>query len=280
MRYAITILLLPVLFLIGCTAAAPDDTGASEPTIPSPENGEMETSVDSQQLENKWLLLELNGQPPLAGTEITLNIEDDSLGGNSGCNVYGGSYQVDADGRIEMSEIFSTLMACLEDGVMEQEAAYNQALYDAASFELADGGQTLLLRNAAGDTILRFAARIAEEPADLEGHAWELNTIIANEAASSLLAGSTITLEFDAEAGQLFGTAGCNNYNAAYTLDGDKLAIGPAAATRMFCAEPEGLMAQESQYLSWLEEVESYEIDGRQLTLRLDDGRSLIFTSP
>lgn len=279
MRYAITILLLPVLFLIGCTAAAPNDTGAPEPTTPAAENGQPEIITSPEQLKNKWLLLELNGQPPLAGAEITLNIEEDSLGGNSGCNVYGGSYQVDGDGRIEMSEIFSTLMACLEDGVMEQEAAYNQALYDAASFELADNGQTLLLRNATGAIILRFAARVPEEPADLEGSAWELNTIIAAEAASSLLAGSTITLELDAEAGQLFGTAGCNNYNAAYTLDGDKLTIGPVASTRMFCGEPEGLMAQESQYLSWLEEVTSYEIDGRQLTLRLDDGRSLIFHS-
>lgn len=279
MRYAITILLLPVLFLIGCTAAAPNDTGAPEPTTPAAENGQPEIITSPEQLKNKWLLLELNGQPPLAGAEITLNIEEDSLGGNSGCNVYGGSYQVDGDGRIEMSEIFSTLMACLEDGVMEQEAAYNQALYDAASFELADNGQTLLLRNATGAIILRFAARVPEEPADLEGSAWELNTIIAAEAASSLLAGSTITLELDAEAGQLFGMAGCNNYNAAYTLDGDKLTIGPVASTRMFCGEPEGLMAQESQYLSWLEEVTSYEIDGRQLTLRLDDGRSLIFHS-
>jgi heat shock protein HslJ len=146
MRYVISILLLPILFLIGCAAVANDNS---------------ETAANPAQLQNHWLLVELNGQSPMAGTEITLIIESDSLGGNSGCNSYGGSYAAGADGRIEMSEIFSTLMACLDDGVMEQEAAFSLALRQAQTFELADNGQTLLLRNAAGEIILRFTARAA-----------------------------------------------------------------------------------------------------------------------
>jgi heat shock protein HslJ len=270
MRYAISVLLLPVLFLIGCTAVVSDNNGA-----PAPETA---VSADPAQLENSWLLLELNGRPLVAGTEISLNFENDALGGNSGCNVYGGSYAAGADGRIEIGDMFSTLMACLDDGVMEQESAYNSALSDAVAFELTDNDQTLLLRNAAGEITLRFSVRAAEETADLSGGVWELTAIIEGETASSLLAGSAITLEFDAETGSLYGAAGCNNYHAAYTLDGGKLSVGPAASTRMFCGEPEGLMAQETQYLSWLEGVTGYEIDGHQLTLILSEGRNLLFT--
>jgi heat shock protein HslJ len=281
MRYAISILLLPVLFLIGCTAVASDNNGAVSETPVSEtavsETAAPETSADPAQLQNSWLLIELNGRAPLTDREITLNIAADSLGGNGGCNSYGGSYEL-VDGRLLISDIFSTMMACLEEGVMEQEAAYFEALNSAVAFELTDNGQTLLLQNARGETILRYTLILPEANAELEGSLWSLTTIIANESASSLLAGSAVTLAFDIEASLISGTAGCNNYSAAYSMDGDKLDIGPAAATRMFCDEPEGLMAQESQFLTWLEEVEGYAVDGRQLTLILSDGRSLLFT--
>jgi heat shock protein HslJ len=236
------------------------------------------SDAPESQLQNRWTLVELNGAAPLPGIEVSLNVEADSLGGNSSCNSYGGSYAV-TDGKLEIGELFSTMMACLDEGVMEQEAAFHEALRAAAAFEIGDDGQSLLMRDAEGAVILRFVLhRDVTDPAELSGQPWELTTLVSNEAASSLLADSAITLEFDSAEGQLFGSAGCNNYNAGYSLDGERLTIGPAASTRMYC-EPEGLMEQEGQYLSWLEEVEGYELNGRQLTLTLSEGRQLIFTA-
>ena len=50
----------------------------------------------------------------------------------------------------------------------------------------------------------------------------------------------------------LSGSASCNNYMATYTVDGDGITIGPAASTRMMCADPEGVMEQEMAYLASL----------------------------
>jgi len=104
----------------------------------------------------RWQLESLNGTPVLPGSTVTLQFDADGVaGGNSGCNHYGGSYTLDGS-NIEFSEIFSTLMACLDDGVMDQEAAFLGALGNAQSVSLAgdrltithDGGELIFVRAA------------------------------------------------------------------------------------------------------------------------------------
>jgi hypothetical protein len=73
----------------------------------------------------------------------------------------------------------------------------------------------------------------------------------------------------------LTGSAGCNRYTAAYEIDGDSISIGPAASTRMFCAEPEGVMEQETAYLAALELAASYAIQGDTLELWSAEGARL-----
>ena len=68
------------------------------------------------------------------------------------------------------------------------------------------------------------------------------------------------------------GTAGCNQYFANYELEGQSLDIGPAGATRRFCAEPEGFMRQEAAYLQALRSAASFRLDGARLELRRADG--------
>ena len=66
---------------------------------------------------------------PLVGTELTARFGDDgALTGSAGCNRYTGSYTSDK-GAIEITAPASTRKACAEPaGVMEQEAAYLDAL--------------------------------------------------------------------------------------------------------------------------------------------------------
>jgi heat shock protein HslJ len=85
-----------------------------------------------------WALVTINGQPPIAGRTPTLRFEDGSLGGNSSCNSFGGDYSVRGS-QISFGEMFWTLMACPEGGVMEQEQAYMQALGKIEQFELQEG---------------------------------------------------------------------------------------------------------------------------------------------
>ncbi len=86
-----------------------------------------------------WELFAISKHLPLEGTTITISFEDGRASGSSGCNSYGGAYQVNGS-KVKFQELESTVMACLEpSGVMEQETAYLQSLGKAQRFELTDG---------------------------------------------------------------------------------------------------------------------------------------------
>jgi heat shock protein HslJ len=88
-----------------------------------------------------------------------------------------------------------------------------------------------------------------------------------------------MTAYFD-EDGTLSGSAGCNNYTAAYEVDGDKITIGPAITTRMFCGDPEGIMDQEMQYLAALDMVTAYQFEDDRLILMDSEGRRVVNYQP
>ena len=101
-----------------------------------------------------WRLMTLGGSGLIQGTEITLTLEEGQVHGSSGCNTYGGSYEVDGD-KITMSDLFMTEMACLDpEGVMDQELEYLESLRDAQTFQI-DGAELLI--EAASDEVLAFA---------------------------------------------------------------------------------------------------------------------------
>jgi len=72
--------------------------------------------------------------------------------------------------------------------------------------------------------------------------------------------------------GHVSGSAGCNNYSGTFTASGSSLRFGPAAATRKMCAQPEGVMEQEQQFLKALETVATIRQEGDRAELRTADG--------
>ena len=68
-------------------------------------------------------------------------------------------------------------------------------------------------------------------------------------------------------------TVGCNQLTGDFTLSGDALRLGPAAATRMACPAPLG--DWEARLGELIERTASYRIDGRTLELLDADGGSL-----
>ncbi len=94
---------------------------------------------------------------------------------------------------------------------------------------------------------------------------WRVETL----ADAALAPGSAVTMKFGAD-DRLSGKASCNRYSASYETDGDRLSVGPAAATRMACAPP--LMQQEARFLSLLAGVRRWSVAGGALTLYSEDG--------
>jgi heat shock protein HslJ len=90
-----------------------------------------------------WFLQTFDDRSPLVGTSVTLQFEAGQISGTSGCNHYGGSYQVKGE-SISFSDIYATEMYCADPpGVMEQEQSYLAALGDADRYSLTSSLLTL-----------------------------------------------------------------------------------------------------------------------------------------
>jgi len=200
----------------------------------------------------------------LPDTEITLELQDGQVGGSAGCNHYFAAYQLAGD-QLTLGPVASTEMACSQDIDM-QEVQYLGALAQVVSYRIS--GEQLQLLNQAGSTLLTFSVL---NPAPLTGTAWQVEGFNNGQGGFvSLLAGTELTALF--ADGLVAGMAGCNQYNASYTVDGTQITFGPAATTRMFCAEPQGVMEQESAFLAALTSAVRFEIKGDVLTLSNGDG--------
>ena len=73
--------------------------------------------------------------PVLEGTTVTLTFSGTGAGGNAGCNTYGGDFQYD-NNTLAFGQMITTMMAC-EEGVMQQETAYLNALATATTYQLS-----------------------------------------------------------------------------------------------------------------------------------------------
>jgi heat shock protein HslJ len=234
-------------------------------------------SANENQLEwTNWVMVSYLNQDgevikSLPGVHATALFQDGQVNGNASCNNFFGEYEVDGS-NITVGPLASTEMLCGgHPRVMDQEMGYLLALRGAATYVIE--GEQLLIANEAGETVVIFA--VAEQKS-LTGNLWQVISYNnGKEAVVSVIIGTELTAFFN-EDGQLTGSAGCNNYTAAYEVDGESIAIGPAATTRMMCNEPEGIMEQEMEYLAALEMAASYEFEEDRLILLDAEGRRVV----
>jgi heat shock protein HslJ len=129
--------------------------------IPVPGGDEAGTSLAN----TRWRLVSY-GQPGsetpvMEGTGVTLQFEDDSqAGGSGGCNTFGAQYEVSGDNQLSITDIVSTLMACSDEALMEQETQYLDGLRSAGSFELSDESLTIYY----GGGVLNFSRVTSRTP--------------------------------------------------------------------------------------------------------------------
>jgi heat shock protein HslJ len=128
MIFALSLLLLPV--------------AACESTASTP-SADLADAIEGR----IWRAVSFDGQPVIAGTSITLKVDNGRVSGKGGCNGYGGSAEIRGD-AVKFSAIFSTKMACMADGVMHQEQHYFDVLQGATRGELR--GDTLVLSGERG----------------------------------------------------------------------------------------------------------------------------------
>jgi heat shock protein HslJ len=107
-------------------------------------NDENEGSLERK----KWAVEELGGSPfrTRAGTPfVVFDAGKSSAGGDTGCNLFGGSYAVSGN-TIRIYDTISTMRACIEDERMNIERRFMDALQNTNRFEIR-GGNLFLYRN-------------------------------------------------------------------------------------------------------------------------------------
>lgn len=264
---------LILLLLIGWLSACGQFSLANEVTPPSPTPNEPAgTPPNTLQslIETEWILISLRGQPPLAGSNTTLEITLDQLNGYAGCNWYGGPYTLAAD-QLKITEISNTAQGCqTPEGILQHEETYLNTLREVVAYQIVT--ETLRLSNAAGETLLLFRNKpqLPMNPADLEGTHWQLQSLNGH----SLLEGSRITLEFSEQNFQ--GFAGCRDYTGAYQASGDDIRFPQLAMTQTDCPDP-ALLDQEGEYTTALSEATHYRLSEGQLEIETAPGKALLF---
>src|SRR5688572_609579 len=119
------------------------------------------------------------------GAGLTFN-EDGTVSGSSGCNGLGGDYTVEGD-QITFGEFVSTLMAC-DEPIMAQEEAAHKVMTGTATYKIE--GDTLTITNNDMVLVLTRGApdtQEPEDPASLTG-AWKLTSFGSADVVSAALA--------------------------------------------------------------------------------------------
>jgi len=252
------------LFAAAAVPATPAAAPAPAPTLSAPTLEDTTWLLAAYRVGDA--LVEVTaGAPParfqLAGGRIA---------GSPGCNRLGGGYTLDG-GRLSFdANLASTMMACPEP-LMQQEQAVGAALVKVAAYRL--DGELLEFTDASGQPLLRF---VRLKPTPLVGQVWQLQGYNnGKQAIVSARNGTEITLEFRDD-GTLGGSDGCNRYMSGYTLEGETLTIGPVATTRMACKGPQGAAEQARAYAAALGTVRGYRIEGGELTLLDGEGKAAI----
>jgi heat shock protein HslJ len=101
--------------------------------------------------------------------------------------------------------------------------------------------------------------------------AWSATRYASGGSLTEPLPGTRLTAVFGDD-GTLVGSTGCNTYKTGYETDGEAITIAPAAATRKFCAEPEGVMGQEAAFHQNLAAVSRFALVDGSLELYDADG--------
>ena len=137
-----------LVLLAACTAGPPTGTPPATPADP-----------DALAQVGRWKLqgaTDAQGQPmaavlPGGKARHDVVFDDGALAIEGGCNHMGGRYRIDAQGRLVVAEIQSTLMACADTALMDADSAVAGLLQGTAAYRIAESyPEQLFLDHADG----------------------------------------------------------------------------------------------------------------------------------
>lgn len=196
---------------------------------------------------------------------IDMRLSGGKFSGVAGCNSYFGSYSTQGE-KLAFAQPIGTTMKICPEPVMERERAYLQLLGLVTSYHVDD--ETLVMLDQLQQPVLKFGI---QQPAELEKTQWQA-AAINNGRGGVVSSASTELTDAQFADGKLTGNGGCNHYSAGYTLDQNRITIGPVMTTRKHCQEPEDIMQQEQEYLQAITGTRIFTLGTSSLELRDEQG--------
>lgn len=149
----VVFVLLAVIGVAGC-AAQPVQSAAQDSAGSPVATADALASANLQGTE--WRFIEIGGTAVPDDVVATLRLHGNLASGKAGCNSYGASWQMSADGGTRFGEPMSTKMACLEPaGAMRVERGVFNALQKTA--RLRRDGDNLVMLDASGKPLAKLA---------------------------------------------------------------------------------------------------------------------------
>lgn len=202
--------------------------------------------------------------------ELSFDIEAGRFSGSGGCNRITGKV-ISAYNSIKFENPASTMMFCPG---MEKEKSFLEALRRTTQYliirnelYLSNPDKILLVFQ---DTVSGLKERnfLADDTLrEYKLHdIWVLDSLYGVKAGTENFGKTLPLIEINISEQKITGTGGCNRIFGNFKIDGDKIKIGPMSSTRMYC---EGV--NESEFLTGLQDADSWEIENNRLYL-LKDG--------
>lgn len=230
-------------------------------TIPRPGNLYQSDSSAFERI--TWQLSEWKSKGQsirlLPSHPITIRFDGKRLGGSTGCNDYSAEYQFQNFQLHLPRAIISTKRGCIS-AVANRENWFASALK--ASYAVAFLKPDKLIieyKAASGKGFLGFTPMRSQ----LKNTDWHLSSITIGSTTQTTP--QPITLKFTADS--IGGSAGCNEYSAAYEASRNRIKIGGIATTEKMCSLSQ--MQLEQSFLAKLETVQRYEIINHAQNLKL-----------
>ncbi len=120
--------------------AAPSPRPSVAPAGPAVTAAPVQPGADSLR-GTRWVLVSIgqgaNAVPLISGSNVTLQFDEGGkASGSGGCNSFGGDYRVQGN-AISFGNLASTLRACADNRITQQEGNYLKALGAATRYEIS-----------------------------------------------------------------------------------------------------------------------------------------------
>lgn len=234
--------------------------------------------IDKAELAGYWALKTLNGEEAKAAFEgaipsVEFDFEKNMVAGSAGCNRYTSAFTLTEQNLFTAKAPVSTRMACLNAN-KEPEFLKAIATPDLTLSITKDGVLTFTENK---NVVLEFVK--GEAPKAANNRKVNVETLTGKWSLTSLpgedltkLFTKVPTMEITAD-GKVFGSGGCNRYNASYELKDNTLTLSRPAATLMACPNLEG----EGKFFKTFDKPFQVSINGDTLTFSQEGNTVLEF---